>query len=796
MTSTRRIGVLSFCLVALALGVLLAWWLTSRAGDESLAPGYVAGGAPVVASQPPPDVARSSTGSGLPASAPVPLAPADPAAAATASASTATPGALVVQVRWKADGSPAADIGLRLLELDRRDALFHPILGRTGNDGRWTLEGRPPGRVVVFSDRIEAGSGQIVGGQRTELTIELLPGVLVRGTVVDAGQRPVGGAELWLDGSNEPGAIATVGRADNVGRFVVRDVRRGQSLGASAPGHTRAWSARIDPDTPDPFDITLELGEPGGRVQGVVSDPDGRPVAEATVLVGGEAGFLGGKLAPLQDHRPPPPVRLLTDERGVFAADDVPAGKVPVAVRATGWSPWSGVIAVEVGKTTDLPIALQPSASVTGVVRDTAGEPMVDVHVAVQDRGLMGLQYDFTDGEGRFTLSDLPLGESELIAHRDGSGRATTVLGTEAGGRYVWDPVLGTGLLIRGRVIDASGAPLGGWRVLAIAHSGDQSSTKTDADGRFVIDHCADGLYRLDVDAGASAGDFAAATLSDVAPGPDEVEIVEADGAGTAFVVGRVVDVRGQALGVGRVFLTQSTTHRQVDVRTEGDSGKFRFGPLPGGRYTLEVEAVGLPGLSVPEFELGAGEVRDLGTLAFEKPGTLAVRVTTPQGVQVGLIAASAFRLNGGSGAMLERQMGGTLLSPALQPGDYRVRVWATHGAMQMLTTRVVAGVRTELEVALAACFSQLVTLSMPLREGPTPKIGAEIRNRNGVVVFEGQVNLNDQPDQHTRNGWVRACLPPADYSLQVRCDGQLVLDVPLLLAGATEDGLSEFTLP
>ncbi|HVQ25957.1 MAG TPA: carboxypeptidase-like regulatory domain-containing protein, partial [Planctomycetota bacterium] len=185
----------------------------------------------------------------------------------------------------------------------------------------------------------------------------------------------------------------------------------------------------------------------------------------------------------------------------------VPARGVPVAVRATGWSPWAGFTTVKAGATSEVAVALQPSASVTGVVRDEAGQVLADAHVSTEGGGQMTLQFDFSDDEGRFTLRDLPLGRTDLSANRDGVGRAATTLTVEPGGQYTWDPVLGAGLLIRGRVVDERGAALAGMGINAVPQEGDQSNhrTKTDAEGRFTLDNCADAPHRLEVDATAAA---------------------------------------------------------------------------------------------------------------------------------------------------------------------------------------------------------------------------------------------------------------------------------------------------
>ncbi|HVQ26957.1 MAG TPA: hypothetical protein VMV01_17330, partial [Planctomycetota bacterium] len=84
----------------------------------------------------------------------------------------------------------------------------------------------------------------------------------------------------------------------------------------------------------------------------------------------------------------------------------------------------------------------------------------------------------------------------------------------------------------------------------------------------------------------------------------------------------------------------------------------------------------------------------------------------------------------------------------------------------------------------------------LPQSEGPAPSVAVEIRDRDGALVFDARPEVEDVAAEHCRRALVSACLPPADYVLQVSRDGERVLEVPLLLATATGNGRSEFELP
>ena len=799
MLRSRRFGVLSLVLAAALVGALI-WWLTRPAVGEQVDLRPASGvRSDVEALRPESDVSGAAAVPEIPPVPPrgaaVSLEPDESSTSASAaSASAATTGSLLVQVLWKAGGTPAPDIGLRLLQLDRPDPQFHATLGRSDADGRWLLDGLRPGRVIVYSDRIEAAAGWVVAGQALELALELLPGVLVRGTVVDPDQRAVPDAEIWLDGHNSPGAIMPVARTDNAGRFAVRDVRHGQSVGASAPGHTRSCSVIVSKSVPEPFEVTIELGTPGGRVQGVVVDPQGRPVAGATVLLGGQAGWPTCEASSPFEQRGLPPFRLLTDERGAFVADDVPARPVEVRVRATGWSPWSGFVIAQAGETAVVDVRLQTSAAVSGVVRDEAGLPVADVHVGTEESDEMARQYAFSAADGRFTLRDVLLGRTALEAYKDHAGRAKTSLTIEPGETHTWDPVLSSGLRILGRVVDGQGRPVAGCDIRAQPEGGGEvREARTDRDGRFTLDHCADATHRLDAEAPGSSSPFAVVTLTGIRPGPDELEIVADESAESAVVLGRVQDAQGLPL-VARLLLEQPATARMLGAATDAATGAFRLGPLPAGRYTLEAEVEGLSRLSLPEFDLAAGETRDVGTLVFETPGTLRVRARLPVGVDAASLAGFVFGRQ--AGAQLELQADGTLTSPPLQPGDYRIRVLALGASTPDQSVRIESGRQAEVDVTLSACLWLQVHLSMPLRDGPPPIVSLKLADPAGTIVIEERGPLPVQPDEPWRRDVVGGCLPPATYDLEVRVDDRLVLHEPIRMDTGESAYVSKFELP
>src|SRR5260221_3556355 len=115
-----------------------------------------------------------------------------------------------------------------------------------------------------------------------------------------------------------------------------------------------------------------------------------------------------------------------------------------------------------------------------------------------------------------------------------------------------------------------------------------------------------------------------------------------AQGAGNSTVTGTVVDNVGVVPGA-TVTLTAAATGA-VRTSPTSDTGVFRFAALPPGSYSLKVAMQGFKPVTVDNFVVDAGAIRDLGKLAMVAGNlTEAVTVTadvTP--VQVGSSARQA----------------------------------------------------------------------------------------------------------------------------------------------------------
>ncbi len=237
---------------------------------------------------------------------------------------------------------------------------------------------------------------------------------VLAGVVVDAGGRPLAGAEV-LRLAPEAGGV----EGDVVSFQHVRTV--------AVTGHDGAFEARDQPAKParlvanyrrtmnrprglllagvvpvDPAENGrvegLQLAVPVNRedfgaVSGRVTDDEGRPLPGVRVFAG------------WQEARPEPD--------GTFRLEAVPAGSLDVTVQKHGWRPWREAVTVVPGEEARIEIALVPSAAGNGVLRgrvqDSEGNRVPGVRVWLG--GAPNVSRDATaDAEGGFEFRRLPEG--------------------------------------------------------------------------------------------------------------------------------------------------------------------------------------------------------------------------------------------------------------------------------------------------------------------------------------------------------------------------------------------------
>ncbi|MSR63072.1 MAG: carboxypeptidase regulatory-like domain-containing protein [Planctomycetes bacterium] len=243
---------------------------------------------------------------------------------------------------------------------------------------------------------------------------------LVSGRVVDPAGQPLARftvRALLFEHINFPQSVGTRELQDvHDGAFELAGLQPGRMvIEASAPGFAASFSAPLATtagSSTKNVEVRLSLG---GTLTGRVIDAhtaDAIPGAEVRVFDAYELW-----LDPAQLNRP----HALTDAKGGFTLEHVPAGDGSLLVRCAGYAQLelSDVHADE-GQTRELPLlALAQGATVAGVVHGLDGAPLAGANVqlsAAAESG--GNRTARTDAAGRFRIEHVVPGTYQLSATR------------------------------------------------------------------------------------------------------------------------------------------------------------------------------------------------------------------------------------------------------------------------------------------------------------------------------------------------------------------------------------------
>jgi protocatechuate 3,4-dioxygenase beta subunit len=470
--------------------------------------------------------------------------------------------------------------------------------------------------VYTRGDLILPKSGMELG------RITLQPGAIVTGQVFGPGGAKLAGAEVSLrdapEESRRPGAFFGMGfgprgtrvtKTDAEGRFRLSGMPAGPALVlATSEGLCEAESAPVTlVALQETGGVVLRL-ERGDTLTGIVRDGGGKPIAEANVDAWNEAvndfrRFAGGGL------------RAKTGSDGRFSIPGVERGRYSVMAEAPGFAPATAQ-GVDSGAGAPVELKLGASAHVAGLVRvKGSGELAKNVKVQLLpywgENNAISLPFDVPDsenqstGDGSFLIKDVDPGQYRVQARGDGTTRALSAPITIDDDTNIDDLSIEVerGAVLTGRVVDAAtGAPLEGVDVACYAQSEQQppptaaavpgaprnlsvrtsrvsmrggarvdaydptrrrvGAAKSDADGRFEIQHLAAGSYVLD----ATHADYATTRSSS-----ETVAAAESKRAGDV-ALGRGGSVEGNVVGIDG----QPRAGDRVDVESKSVPGVTR----------------------------------------------------------------------------------------------------------------------------------------------------------------------------------------------------------------------------
>lgn len=690
-----------FVLSATALALLVGFLLVQRAPTERTHDAAVAPASTAAELAPGEPRARADAARVAPRAAEVQPGRRD--AARLEPRASARTGTLVLDVRWGDDGTPAGGVEVRV---SAADVAGSGTWGTTSADGRLELE-VAPGFVTASCIHGGLSATEVAVGERSELELEIPPGIRVLGRVEDGTGAPVADAELFLSlGVGEDAFEGrVVARADERGAFTLRSapVGLGVCLSARAAGFAPSEQVVLSAPSDSELAVRLVLDQAGRALAGRVLDPEDAPVAGASVLVGSEYEW---ELR----HRPDgsrvyPPIgeHVTTDASGRFALRGVPRGAVAVRVRAAGHPVFEGELAEDAPG--ELTIRLARGARVLGTVRTEDGTPLAGIRVRRAGNGSFAVSATTSAEDGTYVLEPLAPGAHVLVVERPASGpgwlqaepAARLELELAPGEERRFDPRLAPARVLRGR-IEAPGQELEGWTVRGWSERNYVEEVRTDAEGRFALTHPPAGEIGLHLFA-RGGSPLPLASVEHVPVDGPEVVLRPDPALCGGKVRGRMRDAKGLPVRSADVLASHPQFGTTL-VHPSGEDGRFELGPLPAGEWTLALDPL-VPGWAVARHTLaiGAGEERDLGEFVLGPGGTLVLSVAADSPALHGLDVVVA-DLEGRAHAWLTLGRE-PARSRALVPGSYRLALPAPAAGARPVELVIVAEQETALTLAL-----------------------------------------------------------------------------------------------
>ena len=337
----------------------------------------------------------------------------------------------------QADGTPVEYADIRLF-FDNGKCGWYGVSAKhadlTGSYGwDFALQNRR-GKIVAIdpltqeSRSVQFDAGR--HGQRLNINIVFLGRGAVSGRVLaEDGFTVLPGAQIRVTSLNDYSRYG--GQSDDAGRYLITDVPTGSILIEAVHPETNARTTQsaiiafagetVEKDLLLISEQTRVITADYGSISGHVLEADDlTPIPEVPVIVYYRSGSQEGVVCPIAG--PPffdcPVAFATTDANGAFAFEDIPAGELRVySFEQARLVEGQARIQLPAEGSEEVNVLISGGlGTVSGVVLDADGSPVAGAVVGG------GLSLTTTDAEGRFTLSDLPVGHRLIVAVSDSIG--------------------------------------------------------------------------------------------------------------------------------------------------------------------------------------------------------------------------------------------------------------------------------------------------------------------------------------------------------------------------------------
>jgi protocatechuate 3,4-dioxygenase beta subunit len=308
-----------------------------------------------------------------------------------------------------------------------------------------------------------------------------------------------------------------------------------------------------------------------------------------------------------------------TEKDGTQILRGLPPAEYSILVEHPKYMEHSAEVTLAPGQTLQIPVEMRRGASVYGVVRDRAGNPLPGTRVVLLVNGefpvtRMGVH---TDDKGAYAINGVPPGSFGIrFRHPEHKPQDhPDLLFRSPADQYEVNKVLELGARVTGRVLDEPGLPIEG--ALVVFNNGKSAGLqKTDKNGVFVIPGLTEGAAPVTV---TKAG-YGKAAVPDVTPGGADVEIRLS---AAAKISGKVVveePPRQIQVVLGRF---DPKTNRDVlfDSKFFPDppDGAFTYPDVAPGTYSVEILIEGYVANEHPRITLAPGQTLEGLVVTFRK---------------------------------------------------------------------------------------------------------------------------------------------------------------------------------
>ena len=200
-------------------------------------------------------------------------------------------------------------------------------------EGRFAVDDLIPGRYRIEiahagAEPLRSDEFALAPAERHDVgKLALHPGFPVTGRVVDEGGGPIDGARVVVTGGASPTSAGLFTLTDAGGHFALALPAGGYRLAASASGHGTAQAAVDVAAGSSPPALEIKLARAEARLEGLVRDDGGRPLARARL-----AAWSADALEPGVTPAGTPIASGVADVGGHFTIAPLPAGDVRLEI--------------------------------------------------------------------------------------------------------------------------------------------------------------------------------------------------------------------------------------------------------------------------------------------------------------------------------------------------------------------------------------------------------------------------------------------------------------------------------